>query len=308
MKHRASLTTSLSSYIKNHIYENGRRYHAYNEGKYFAPNDEAENDRLDMHNHMARLAIGGKLHTAPIGDNPQRILDVGCGTGIWTIDIGDEYPSAEVIGIDLSPTQPPMVPPNVRFEVDNAEEEWTYSKKFDFIHCRWMAGSILNWPRLVSRVYKNLKPGGWFECQDYDIMVTSSDGSLTAENTTYQWNALCCEALEKINIDHQPGAKMKRWCEDVGFESVQEEILFMPLGIWPKDKKYKEIGAWNYLIVTEGLEALSLRLFTKVLGWNKEEVEVLCAKVRTELKTNRKIHPLYKYHVVIGQKPNEKGD
>jgi ubiquinone/menaquinone biosynthesis C-methylase UbiE len=41
-----------------------------------------------MHNHMARLAIGGKLHTAPIGDNPQRILDVGCGTGIWTIDIG----------------------------------------------------------------------------------------------------------------------------------------------------------------------------------------------------------------------------
>jgi hypothetical protein len=69
-------------------------------------------------------------------------------------------------------------------------------------------------------------------------MVTSSDGSLTAENTTYQWNALCCEALEKMNIDHRPGAKMKRWCEDVGFESVQEEILFMPLGIWPRDKKY----------------------------------------------------------------------
>jgi hypothetical protein len=46
------------------------------------------------------------------------------------------------------------VPPNVRFEVDNVEEEWTYSKKFDFIHCRWMAGSILDWPRLVSRVYE----------------------------------------------------------------------------------------------------------------------------------------------------------
>ena len=41
-----------------------------------------------MHNHMARLVIGGKLHTAPIGDNPQLILDLGCGTGIWTIDIG----------------------------------------------------------------------------------------------------------------------------------------------------------------------------------------------------------------------------
>jgi hypothetical protein len=159
-------------------------------------------------------------------------------------------------------------------------------------------------------------------------MVTSSDGSLTAENTTYQWHAQCCEALEKMNIDHQPGAKMKGWCDDVGFESVKEEIISIPLGVWPKDKKYvclfpvcrplvpfssaskeeqktglgmywliieqKEIGAWNYLIVTEGLEALSLRLFTKVLGWRKEEVETLCAKVRSELKTNKKIHPYYK--------------
>ena len=55
---------------------------------YFAPNDEAENDRLDMHHHLATLIIGGKLTTAPIGKNPQRILDVGCGTGIWCINAG----------------------------------------------------------------------------------------------------------------------------------------------------------------------------------------------------------------------------
>ena len=55
---------------------------------YFAPNDEAENNRLDMHHHLATLIIGGKLTTAPIGKNPQRILDVGCGTGIWCIDAG----------------------------------------------------------------------------------------------------------------------------------------------------------------------------------------------------------------------------
>jgi hypothetical protein len=55
----------------------------------------------------------------------------------------------------------------------------------------------------------------------------------------------------------------------------------------------KEIGAWNYMIITEGLEALSLRLFTRVLGWEKEAVEVFCAEVRNELKTNKKIHPQY---------------
>lgn len=55
---------------------------------YYAPNDEAENDRLDMHHHLATLLLKGKLHVAPISANPQRILDVGCGTGIWAIDMG----------------------------------------------------------------------------------------------------------------------------------------------------------------------------------------------------------------------------
>lgn len=92
---------------------------------YFAPNDDRENDRLDKHHHLATLILRGRLTTAPIGKSLQRILDVGCGTGIWTIDIGrwslrfkspmlttfpgDEFPAAQVVGVDLSPTQPTML-------------------------------------------------------------------------------------------------------------------------------------------------------------------------------------------------------
>ncbi|CAM5999724.1 unnamed protein product [Sphagnum balticum] len=49
---------------------------------------EVDDDGGDSAYGEETLVIGGKLHTAPIGDNPQRILDVGCGTGIWAIDIG----------------------------------------------------------------------------------------------------------------------------------------------------------------------------------------------------------------------------
>jgi hypothetical protein len=57
---------------------------------YFALNEEAENDRLDMHHHLATLLLKGKLHIASIEKtSPQRILDVDCGTGIWSVDIGD---------------------------------------------------------------------------------------------------------------------------------------------------------------------------------------------------------------------------
>jgi len=60
---------------------------------------------LDLHHAVMSLLLDGKLHLAPL-DAPQRILDIGTGTGIWAIDVADEYPMAEVIGTDLSPIQP----------------------------------------------------------------------------------------------------------------------------------------------------------------------------------------------------------
>lgn len=44
-----------------------------------------ENDRLDLYHHIQTLSLSGELHLAPIGDNPQRILDVGTGTGMYDI-------------------------------------------------------------------------------------------------------------------------------------------------------------------------------------------------------------------------------
>lgn len=37
------------------------------------------------HAMMVNL-LGGKLHFAPIGKNPQNVLDMGTGTGIWAIE------------------------------------------------------------------------------------------------------------------------------------------------------------------------------------------------------------------------------
>lgn len=69
------------------------------------PNDESEQDRLDLSHQMFKITMGNKLYLAPIG-KPARILDVGTGTGIWAIEMGDDFPDSEILGIDLSPTQP----------------------------------------------------------------------------------------------------------------------------------------------------------------------------------------------------------
>lgn len=60
----------------------------------------ADSTSLDMHHQIFIHTLEGRLDLALI-DRPQRILDVGTGTGIWAIDMADTYPSAEVIGTDI---------------------------------------------------------------------------------------------------------------------------------------------------------------------------------------------------------------
>ena len=70
---------------------------------------------------LTRILLDDRRYFAPLShDNPPRkILDVGTGTGRWAIEMADEFPQAQVIGTDLSPIQPTIVPPNVRFYVED---------------------------------------------------------------------------------------------------------------------------------------------------------------------------------------------
>lgn len=89
---------------------------------YVFPNDAAEQERLDLQSLALTELFNGRLHFAPIADDftPKRILDVGTGTGAWAMDMGDTYPEARVIGVDLSPIQSNAVPPNVHFYIEDA--------------------------------------------------------------------------------------------------------------------------------------------------------------------------------------------
>ncbi|KAH0548522.1 hypothetical protein GP486_007933 [Trichoglossum hirsutum] len=83
---QGSYTTTITSSMLDYNFENGRRYHKFREGRYVFPNDDDEQSREDLKHAMVMELVEGRLHFAPIGDRPQRILDIGTGTGIWAID------------------------------------------------------------------------------------------------------------------------------------------------------------------------------------------------------------------------------
>jgi cyclopropane fatty-acyl-phospholipid synthase-like methyltransferase len=163
------------------------------EGKYSFPNDEPENDRLDLQHHLFMLTLGGKLYNSPIPKekNLHRVLDVGTGTGIWAIDFADEHHESQVIGIDLSPIQPSFIPPNLKFEIDDLEEPWTFPEPFDFIFARMMVGSFASFPRFFEQSFQHLTPGGWIECMDIVNPVKADDDSMPPESALLKWCVSC---------------------------------------------------------------------------------------------------------------------
>ena len=119
------------------------------------PNDDIEQERMSMQHRAMFLASGCQNLYAPIPENPQNILDLGTGIGIWAIDIADKYPEALVTGVDLSPIQPNWVPPNVKFEIDDVEDTWTWPKDhFDLVHSQLMlAGSIADIGKYFTQAF-----------------------------------------------------------------------------------------------------------------------------------------------------------
>ncbi|KAK1640153.1 methyltransferase domain-containing protein [Colletotrichum phormii] len=298
----SSYTASLASSVVDYPVEHGRRYHAFRGGAYYAPNDENELDRLDFLSTLIFKAIG-KLYLAPIEQNKtHRILDIGTGTGIWAMGMGDLFPNAEILGNDLSANQPTWVPSNVKFEVDDVESPWLHSTKFDYIFCRSMAGAIADWPKLIRNIYNNTNAGGWVEFQDWDLLYRSDDGSITDEHESLKMNKTFISTCRQIGREPCPGPLFKDWVTEAGFTNITHETYKLPIGTWPKDPHYKELGLCNLVQILDGLEAFNLRLLTGVLGWTKEEVMVMLAACRNELKTGA-FHARMEFHVVYAQKP-----
>ncbi|KAL4805143.1 S-adenosyl-L-methionine-dependent methyltransferase [Aspergillus unguis] len=295
-------TESLRSSLLQSVRENGRGYHKYSSTQYYIPEDEQEQQRLDMQHEICLVSMDRKLYLSPLPEDVQNVLDLGTGTGIWAIDFADQHPSSSVTGVDLSPIQPSWVPQNLKFEIDDYEQPWTWAHKFDFIHGRMLSGSIADEQTLFRQAYENLAPGGWFELMDFCFPIRSDDD--TMQGTSFQkLNEQMMEALRMVGRDGALADHFKRLMIETGFENVTEVRYKWPQNAWPKDPHLKTLGQWNMVNTLDGLHGFSARLLTQVMGMTPEELEELLAACRKEI-VNPKIHAYWSIVVAYGQKPS----
>ncbi|KAI1635810.1 hypothetical protein F4809DRAFT_663659 [Biscogniauxia mediterranea] len=97
---RMSSSMSASSGVYSFVEEHGRTYHRYKEGRYWMPNDEKEQQRLELQ-HMICLKVFREQLALTLVQNPTRVLDFGIGTGTrtWAIEFAIENPGSDVLEV-----------------------------------------------------------------------------------------------------------------------------------------------------------------------------------------------------------------
>lgn len=288
----ASLTDSILEYRNIH----GRTFQASKTTEYWGPNDDKQNEGLDIAHHFITMVKDDQLFEAPIS-NPTKVLDVGTGTGIWAIDMAEAYPAAEIIGTDISPIQPSWVPPNCQFQIDDAQLEWTFEPgSFDFIHIRALYGSISDWTQLYQEAFNALEPGGFLENFELNITLYSDVPEIRddPDHIFKQWANVFFEAMDRIGKTARIGmdGNMRRQMADVGFVDIVEKNYHVPCGGWSSDPRLKQVGLYNLAFMEESLEGFAVFLLGEIMGWEYVEIQLFVSRMRKAIKDNR-IRPYY---------------
>ncbi|PYI24951.1 S-adenosyl-L-methionine-dependent methyltransferase [Aspergillus indologenus CBS 114.80] len=284
--------------------ENNRPYLLYHGNIGLLLCDEQEQDRLDtLHELFRRVEQAYKRPHPLIPTRNGRILDLGCGTGIWVIDMAYRHPNAYVLGVDIAAIQPQIHPPNCGFHVPfDFERPWFIDGgQWDLIHLQLGCGSITHWTNIYHKVFTYLRPGGWFEQLEIDFEPHGND--LYSKKSAFAyWYRHLKEATKKLGcpLAHSAHRTMEE-LRQAGFKDVWHHCIMLPLNPWPSDTREKYIGRWYNIAIAESIETLSLAPFTRAFGWPLGTIKQLAADVKLEiLQANN--HSYNFLHVYLAQK------
>lgn len=151
-----------------------RRKRVDEQGTYFVPSSQSHDEtmRLHMQAQATTSKLGGPLPEQADPTRFHRVLDVGCGTGDWLIELAETYPEMELVGIDRSAqvldfaraqAKRAGVSERIRFERMDAQQGLVFQDlSFDLVNLRFGMSWLRtwDWPNLLNEMRRVLKIGG----------------------------------------------------------------------------------------------------------------------------------------------------
>ncbi|KAJ7633136.1 S-adenosyl-L-methionine-dependent methyltransferase [Roridomyces roridus] len=201
-------------------------------------------------------------------ERPQRILELGCGSGAWAIQAAIEFPEAQVVAVDISPLPAhqlqdvdisSVLPDNMTFQLVDLRANLPFEREsFDIVHSRmvmvhvsarytnfWAAGKpnaiykVPNAKDLIHKAALLVKPGGLLLLDDMDHKSTVDTGGPAVRR--------CMDKIQKLwemsGLDAEIGRKFQSILAETGwFSDIQVDKIAVPLGGCAHDERLNKLG------------------------------------------------------------------
>ena len=207
------------------------------------PENTLEMTRLIEQDRIITKGLGGVFPEYDrLPEDVKHILDVGCGSGGWVLDVAYQYPECEVVGLDVSTTllnyararadvqerkNAVFVQGNVLKPLEFADGE------FDLVNMRFATAFLLReaWLPVLQELFRILRPGGIMRITETDNMGVSTS-----------------PALEKM------------------LSNVYQMLRIMGYGFSPDNKGYCVTPVLKGLLLSAGFE--DIKLFPHVIDFS----------------------------------------
>ncbi|CAG8584798.1 9725_t:CDS:2 [Ambispora leptoticha] len=155
--------------------------------EYYLPKSYYDIDRLQRHHFFVKHVFGHNF-SCPLEETLKtgaRVLDGGCGPGVWLLDMATQYPNSHFYGIDIEPLYPSQIKPaNVNFyrcDLMQLEKLNFEENSFDMVRIGFMNLTFNEeiYAKIIEKMLKFLKPGGYFEISEVELIYSNIGKNFT---------------------------------------------------------------------------------------------------------------------------------
>ncbi|KAG0789374.1 hypothetical protein G6F57_004256 [Rhizopus arrhizus] len=191
-----------------------REFHNEETSTYWLPKDEEEQRRLTGQHFAYKELFGGNLLSSVCNsldfEKGISVLDIGCGSGVWIMDMINDYPNCTYHGCDIADTTNKVLKiSQFTYNHGNVVKGLPYEDNtFDFVHMRFFIFALRaeEWPIAIKEAIRVVKPGGMvqfyeggFECLIMAVKHISVVNILAASKGQNPDIALILEDLISAN-------------------------------------------------------------------------------------------------------------
>ncbi|KAK0737930.1 S-adenosyl-L-methionine-dependent methyltransferase [Schizothecium vesticola] len=196
--------------------------------------------------------------------------------------------------------------PNVVCLIEDAASTWSQpDNSVDYVHIRYLVGSIPDWDALFQEAFRVLKPGGYVESLEPSSLFQSDDGSVKEGSAMDRWGKVFNEGGRKIGRPFNIiGEDIQRTgMLQAGFDTPVVDNFKIPISPWPEDKKWREVGRCYQMTMEQDVEGYVLYMFSSVMGWTADKVNVYIEELLSEIRDGT-IHGYFDLRNVYARKPD----